>query len=304
MTRGRGNFSHARRASIGFMPDPSTAPADDALQRALETVDSFDAANVAVGLVGPAGLVAAHGDPDRRFRWASITKLVTGLAVLTAVDEGRIDLDEAAPGPAPVGATVRHLLAHSSGLAFDGDMVQGRPGTRRIYSNTGFDLLGALVSSRDGVPFEAALRARVLEPLGMAGTVLLDRPSQGLHGPLRDLVRLSVELLRPTLIGAALFDVATHVVLQALPGVLPGVGKFEALDWGLAFELRDGKSPHWTGTRNSPATFGHFGGSGTFLWVDPALDRALICLTDRDFGPWALTTWPAYSDGVIGALQA
>lgn len=283
------------------MNDPSTVP--DVLQRALGAVDGFGAANVAVGLVGGGGLIAAHGDAERRFRWASITKLVTGLAVLTAIDEGRIDLDEAAPSPAPDGATVRHLLAHSSGLAFDGDMVQGRPGTRRIYSNTGFDLLGALLATRDGVPVEAALRARVLEPLGMDGTVLLDRPSQGLHGSLRDLARLAGECLRPTLVGAELFDVATHVVFEALPGVLPGVGKFDVLDWGLAFELRDGKSPHWTGTRNSPATFGHFGGSGTFLWVDPVLDRSLVCLTDRDYGPWALAAWPPYSDTIIEAIE-
>lgn len=290
------------RASIGVMSDPSTVP--DALRRALGAVDGFAAPNVAIGLVGPTGTLAVHGEPDRRYRWASITKLVTGLAVLTAVDEGRIDLDEAAPEPAPSGATIRDLLAHTSGLAFDGDMVRGRPGTRRTYSNTGFDLLGSLLATRDGVPVESALRARVLAPLGMDGTVLLDRSSQGLHGPMRDLARLAGELLRPTLVGADLFETATHVVVPALPGVLPGVGRFDVLDWGLGFELRDGKSPHWTGTRNSPATFGHFGGSGTFLWVDPVLDRALVCLTDRDFGPWALAAWPPFSDAVIEALGA
>lgn len=284
------------------MTDPTSIP--DALRRALGAVEVFAAANVAIGLVGPAGTIASHGDPERRFRWASITKLVTGLAVLTAVDEGRVDLDEEAPGPAPAGATVRHLLAHSSGLAFDEGMVHGRPGTRRIYSNTGFDLLGALLAARDGVPVETALRARVLAPLGMDETVLLERPSQGLHGPLRDLARLAGELVRPTLVGVDLFETATHVVFEALPGVLPGVGKFDVLDWGLAFELRDGKLPHWTGTRNSPATFGHFGGSGTFLWVDPELGRALVCLTDRDFGPWALAAWPPFSDAIIEALGA
>ena len=76
-------------------------------------------------------------------------------------------------------------------------------------------------------------------------------------------------------------------------------GRFTPLDWGLGFEIRDGKSPHWTGTRNSPATFGHFGGSGTFLWVDPELDVALVCLTDREFDDWALEAWPPFSDAVI-----
>ena len=70
---------------------------------------------------------------------------------------------------------------------------------------------------------------------------------------------------------------ATSVAFPGLRGVLPGVGRFDPLDWGLGFEVRGSKSPHWTGTRNSPATFGHFGGTGTFLWVDPAagLDPSL-----------------------------
>ena len=159
-----------------------------------------------------------------------------------------------------------------------------------------------MLASRDGVAFETALRRRVLDPLGMTGTTLLERPSQGLHGPLDDLARFARELLRPTLLAPATYAAATHVALPGLDGVLPGVGRFDPLDWGLGFELHDGKDPHWMGTRNSPEAFGHFGGSGTFLWVDPALDRALVCLTDRDYGPWALAAWPPFSDAVIEAL--
>ena len=64
-------------------------------------------------------------------------------------------------------------------------------------------------------------------------------------------------------------------------------------------ELRDAKQPHWTGSSNSPGTFGHFGGSGTFVWVDPEADLALACLTDLDFGPWALEAWPRLADAVL-----
>jgi CubicO group peptidase (beta-lactamase class C family) len=81
--------------------------------------------------------------------------------------------------------------------------------------------------------------------------------------------------------------------------VLPGVGAFDPLDWGLGFEIRGEKRPHWMGTRNSPGTFGHFGGAGTFIWVDPVIDRALVCLTDREFDAWALEAWPVFSDAVI-----
>jgi len=272
---------------------------DHQLAASLGTIDQWGADHAAAAVVGPDGVIASHGDAEREFRWTSITKLVTALAVLDAVEDGVIDLDEAA---GPPDASVRHLLAHASGLPFEGEAVLARPGTRRIYSNPGFDLLGALLAERDGVPFEQALDRRVLGPLGMAGTHLVTRPSEGLHGPLRDLAAFARELLHPTLVTPATLDEATTTVFPGLVGVLPGVGRFDPLDWGLGFELRDAKSPHWTGGGNSPATFGHFGGSGGFLWVDPALDRSLVCLTDRDYGAWALETWPPFSDAVIAAL--
>ena len=269
---------------------------------ALGAIDRWGADHAAAAIVGPGGVVASHGDDAHVFRWASVTKLVTALAILDACDDGVIDLGEAAGPPGPPGATVRHLLAHASGLPFEGEAILARPGTRRIYSNPGFDRLGALLAERDGVTVDDAVRRRILGPLGMTGTDLVGRPSDGLHGPLRDMVALAGELLRPTLVTPATLHEATTTAFPGLTGVLPGVGRFEPLDWGLGFEVRDAKTPHWTGTRNSPATFGHFGGSGTFLWVDPALDRSLVCLTDRDYGPWALESWPPFSDGVIAAL--
>jgi CubicO group peptidase (beta-lactamase class C family) len=270
------------------------------LAAVLAVVDDWGAANAVAAVVGPSGLIAVHGDPERVFRWASVTKLVTGLAVLCAVEDGVIELDEPA---GPPGATVRHLLAHASGLAFEGEQLLARPGTRRVYSNPGFDLLGALVAERDRTHVATALRRRVLEPLRMAATTLVERPAQGLHGPLRDLAALAAEFLRPTLVTATTHALATSVSFPGLRGVLPGVGSFDPLDWGLAFELRDGKVPHWTGGRNSPATFGHFGGAGTFVWVDPVLDRALVVLSDRPYDRWALDAWPRLSDAVVAAVR-
>jgi len=94
---------------------------------------------------------------------------------------------------------------------------------------------------------------------------------------------------------------ATAVAFPGLAGVLPGLGRQNPNDWGLGFELRDGKSPHWTGARNSPRTFGHFGRSGAFLWVDPDAGVALACLTDLEFGDWAKEVWPVLSDAVLAA---
>ena len=270
------------------------------IERALSTIDGWGADHASTALVGPGGVVAHHGTADHRYRWASITKLATAMAVLTAVDDGSIDLDEPA---GPPGSTVRHLLAHASGLPFEGEAVLAAPGTRRIYSNPGFDSLGALLAGRTGRPFAVALADRLLAPLAMAGTELVDRPSQGLHGPLQDAVALTREMLRPTLLRPETMALATTVAFPGLKGRLPGVGTYDPLDWGLGFEIRDGKDSHWMGTTNSPRAFGHFGASGTFIWVDPLIDRALVCLTDRDYGPWALEAWPGLSDQLIEAMR-
>ena len=75
--------------------------------------------------------------------------------------------------------------------------------------------------------------------------------------------------------------------------MLPGFGRQPHCDWGLGFEIRDSKEPHWTGSRNSPRTFGHFGRSGSFLWVDPDAGLACVAIADRDFGDWARqAAWP------------
>lgn len=269
---------------------------DERVREALASIDGWDAPHAAAAVIGPSGVQASHGDRARPFRWASVTKLVTALSVLIAADRQLLYLDEPA---GPPGATVRHLLAHASGLAFDGDAVLARPGTRRIYSNPGFDRLGALVSERAATPFDRVLDAWIIRPLQMAGASLVDRPSQGLQGSLDDLIALAGELLRPSLLPRPLMDAATTVAFPGLPGVVPGVGRFDPCDWGLGFEIHGRKDQHWMGRGNSPRAFGHFGGAGTFLWVDPAAEVALAVLTDREFGPWALEAWPALSDVVL-----
>jgi CubicO group peptidase (beta-lactamase class C family) len=268
--------------------------------RALERIDAWPATTAAVAVLTADGVVARHGPQDLVLRWASVTKLLTAYAMLVAAEEGVLDLDEPA---GPPGATVRHLLAHASGLPFEDGEPIGWPGERRIYSNAGFDLLGDLLAQRAEMAFDDYLRAAVLEPLGLESTELRGRPSEGLHGPLGDLARVGGELLAPTLVAPETLAEATEVVYPGLVGVLPGIGRQEPNDWGLGFELRDAKRPHWTGSRNSPRTFGHFGGAGTFLWVDPEARCACACLTDLEFGDWALAAWPALSDAILDELR-
>ena len=244
-------------------------------------------------------IVAVQGAHDRVLCWASVTKLVTALATLVAAEEGVIDLDEPA---GPEGATVRHLLAHASGLPFEPGGPTGPPGKRRVYSNVGFEALADHVEVRAGMPFAEYLAAGVLRPLAMKAQ-LLGSPASELHGTLDDLLLLARELQRPTIVAAETLAEATSVQFPSLAGVLPDFGRMDPNDWGLGFELRDEKSPHWTGTGNSPRTFGHFGGSGTFLWVDPEAGVALGCLTDLQFGDWAKKAWPRLSDAVLEEVQ-
>lgn len=265
----------------------------------LSLVDAFGADHATAALVGPDGVLAMHGDTDHRYQWASVTKPVTAMAVLIAAERGLLDLDEPA---GPPGSTARHLLAHASGLPFEGEALLAAPGRKRIYSNPGFDQLGDLVAARAGKSFESALVAWILRPLAMDRTFLEGRPSEGLAGPILDLAAFARELLRPTLLTPASAATMVEVAFPGIAGVVPGIGRFDPCDWGLGVELHDGKRLHWMGERNSPATFGHFGGAGTFLWVDPVADRALVALSDRAFGAWALDAWPALSDEVLAAL--
>ena len=261
---------------------------------ALRAIDSWGARNAAAGVVG--AKEAVHGPRDAVFRWASVTKLLTGLAALVAVEEGTVDLDEAA---GPEGSTLRHLLAHASGLPPEEGPPLMEPGRRRIYSNYGIELAAALVGDHAGMDFGDYFRSAVARPLGLAGE-LVGSPAWGYRGPLGDLLTLAGELLAPTLVGPETLAEATTVQFPGLAGVLPSWGRMDPNDWGLTFELRDGKSPHWTGTLASPRTFGHFGAAGTFLWVDPDAGLALGVLTDKEFGDWAKDAWPALSDAVHG----
>jgi CubicO group peptidase (beta-lactamase class C family) len=261
-----------------------------------------------VAVVSPSGVETASlggvaGDDE--FAVASVTKLMTSLAALAAVGSGRIDLDEPVAG-AGEGVTLRHLLAHAGGFPFEPPGRARPPGQRRIYSNVGFRVLAEAVADAVGMTFAGWLSTSVLDPLEMPSTRLGRRrevdgdPAAGAVSTLDDLVRLARCLLDrgAPVVGPDLFAEATTVQFPGLAGLVPGVGRFDPCDWGLGFELHDGKRPHWMGERRSPSAFGHFGASGCFLWVDPDAALAAAAVTDRAFedDKWAMATWPAWSD--------
>jgi CubicO group peptidase (beta-lactamase class C family) len=269
--------------------------------RVLEAIDGWGAPRAAVAVVDADGLVAARGSMDLPLPWASVTKPLSAITVLAAAERGLVSLDEPC---GPPGVTIRHLLAHASGLAPDAPRPLSPPERTRIYSNAGYDLVGELVAGRTGTPFPGLVEELVTAPLGMGSTRLEGLPSRGAVGSAADLATFARELLRPTMLSAHVVATASQVAYPGLRGVLPGFGLQDPNDWGVGLEIRGSKSPHWSGTRNSPATVGHFGRSGTFLWVDPVAGLGVACLTDRPFGAWAGEAWPALSDAVLAALPA
>ena len=261
-------------------------------------VDSVAAASVIdeeVTIVGP------NSSP---FPLASLTKLTTALAILIAVEEGTIALDDDVasladrPDLAPL--RIAELLSHSSGLAPDAPLRRLAPeGQRRIYSNAGYELAAHAVAVRSGIPFDTYVHDAVFAPLAMHSSALAGSPASQATATLDDLLRFARELRQPRLVAPSTQQRMLTPYRPGLSGILPGFGGQADNLWGLGPELRGHKSPHWTGRLNSAETYGHFGRSGTFLWWDPVADRGLIVLTNRPFGDWATLEWPRLADAVL-----
>lgn len=266
--------------------------------RALQRVATWDVANAAAAVVADGRAVGSIGDLDRVFRLASLTKVATGWAAIVAVEEGTIGLDDPVGQP---GCTLRHLLAHAGGYPTNGADPITKPRRRRIYSNSGIELVAAAIEQRAGMSFATYLTDAVLAPLGMTSTELAGSPASGLRGSAADLIGLLAELLRPQLLSADGAAESVTIQFAELNGIVPGVGRFDPCPWGLGVEIRGEKSPHWTGASNSRATFGHFGAAGSMMWADPIAGCALVALTDRPFDDWpdALGEWSSLSDAVI-----
>ena len=301
-----------RVSMLSTSPTPITGGAALAALPALAQFD-FPVAMIASELTvdGRVRTLVEAGQIDEVFPFASVTKPIVAWSALVAVERGLLDLDApAGAGTAPrstramlPGATVRHLLAHAGGIAFDSDAVLAAPGTRRIYSNRGIEILGERLQEATATPLEQWVETTVLEPLGMSSVLVPGSPAHSGEGTARDLAVFAGELAAPRLISASLAAEATSVVFPGLDGVLPGYGRQAPNDFGLGVEVRGHKHPHWTGKACSPAAFGHFGQSGSFIWVDPEARRQAVFLGERRFAAVHKTIWPILCDQIL-ALEA
>ena len=303
---------------------------------------AFPAASIEVGrLAGPIwqkpfGRLTYADDapacgPETIFDLASLTKVIaTTSAVMHLVAEGRLDLD------APVGRwmpafaagdrgaiSIRHLLTHASGLpaharlwesvsgrdGFEGAIaalpLERAPGTRSVYSDPGFMLLGFALETAASAPLDAQFQplAAALGEIGYRpAPALLDRIAPTEQDPWRGrLLRGEVHDEN----AAALGGVAAHA---GLFGTAEAVGTFARLvlrsfreptslgtpDLMRLFAARAGvpdssRALGWDtmlptsscGTRMSPTAIGHTGFTGTSLWIDHEKDLYVVFLTNR-----------------------
>lgn len=258
-----------------------------------------DAAALAV--TTPDRTIGRAGNTARVSNIASISKVVAALTALVAVEEGTIGLDDPA---GPLGSTVRHLLAHASGLAFDEHTASSPVGHRRIYSNAGVEQLATYLEAKASMSFADYQHEAVIGPLAMTSTYLDGSPAHGVHSNVEDLSALARELMRPTLIDESTLAEAITPQFPELSGVIPGFGSHDPNLWGLGVEVRGAKSPHWTAPGNSAQTFGHFGGTGTYLWVDPVLGLGAVAISGTQYGPWANEAWPVTNQAIIDRYRS
>ena len=271
--------------------------------RPLDLVTVWPVPNVAAAIHRRGSVLESVGPTARPFRLASIGKTLVAWSYLVGVEEGIVGLDDiVGPDDGHV-RTVRHLLSHAGGHGFDeGDPIVAPERTRR-YGNHGIEVAAAHLAHAAEMPYGEYLRLGVLEPLGMTSTDVRGSPATHTWSSVDDLVLFCAEVARPRLVTEATGALAVRPHFPSLGGIVPGVGRFDNCPWGLGFEVRGDKSPHWTGVRNSVATYGHFGGAGTMMWTDPAHDDlGVVALTDLPFDEWAaeaLQVWPALSDAAI-----
>jgi CubicO group peptidase (beta-lactamase class C family) len=284
---------------------------------------------------------------DTIFQLASISKAFTATALLGLVDEGLLDLDTPvsvylpdlvlSDSRARQAITLRHLLSHTSGLYGDyfadfglGDDVLERavasfgtvaqrtaPGALWAYANSGYVLAGALLARVCGTPFEAAMRARLLVPLGLtracyfaheavaypvavghqrsvapAHSLAVVRryaiprvgaPAGGLLASVNDLLRFArLHLGGGTLDGAHLLRPETVALMQQPQ--TPAANFADA--WGLGWDIR---------RLDGVAVIGHAGGSNGFstrLTLVPERGVAVAILSNGAGDPvGALEAW-------------
>ncbi len=296
-------------------------------------------------------LDAAVGDctPQTLFDIASLTKpLATATLTMMAVEEGRLALDER---PRP-DVTVAELLSHSSGLpawkplyqhvgthawldivnAVRAEPLEYAPGTRSLYSDLGFILLGHHLEERSGPQFlDVLFEQKIARPLGIGATFHpRDRAACApTEGELRGVVHDENARAMGGVAGhAGLFATArdvsriAHALVAAwngarsttVPRILPTArvrqmwtpSQVPGSTWCLGWD-RPSATGSSAGERWPKDGVGHLGFTGCSLWIDPPRARWVVLLSNRVHPTRANDAIkqlrPALHDAIVAALD-
>ncbi|MCD4549942.1 MULTISPECIES: serine hydrolase domain-containing protein [unclassified Schaalia] len=252
-------------------------------------------------LVRQGQVVAQAGNVNHVYPLASVTKLIATWACLIAVDRGMCHLDDEV---GPQGATMRHLLSHASGLPFDSTTAQLEPLKRRIYSNAGIEKACEHVEACAGVDTSRWIDLNIFDPLGMSQSRVDGSPAHSGMSNITDLTLFACELGDSQLLSTDLFREATSIQFPELAGIVPGYGRHTPCPWGLGVEIRGQKTPHWMPLNASENSYGHFGVSGSFMWIDPDHQVAAVFLGAEPFGAWHKEHWSQMNTVLLSYASA
>ena len=282
--------------------------------------------------------------PDTLFALASLTKPLVGAACMVALEEGLLDLDSEVRDGFALRHLLSHCAGlPEAGLRWQ-EPPEFPPGTQRWYSNAGYVQAAQAARGRvrdvvRGLPARGRARAaRAWTPRSACAAADAPRAARvwqpGRYGEdelfnserfrarraaagrrLRDCARLRGVALVPARAaappsGGALLAAETVEEMLApqfgpLPGGVNGVGEWPDLCWGLGFDVRGQREPHWAGTSLGPRTASHFGASGTLAWLDPERGLGLVALANRgSYSGWWREPWAALGAAVTAAAAA
>ncbi len=217
------------------------------------------------------------------------------------------------------------------------------PGSKVEYSNVGYGLLGLVIEEVSRKPFATFMREHVFAPSGLDDTWLappdhlfprivrvdgtFDRgssterfnstyarrrthPAGSVIATARDVARFFQMFLDNGVVeGRQVISPATArlMITNHTAGLRGGIEGFMTWDdcaWGLGFDLRGNKRPHFSGEFTSPGAFGHTGVSGVFAWADPEIDLVCVMLANRTlFNAWNTSRWSRFSTAVVASLR-
>lgn len=216
-------------AWVGLIAAALPAAAADAFDRRVQALMGE------LTIPGVAYVVIQDGKPVSRGAWgletrtpmrvASVTKAFTAVALMRAVEAGKLSLDDSVSTWLPAFADrpqiqVRHLAAHVS---------EGIPGTEYVYGSSRYALLGDILAKALGTPdFATALRREVIDRAGLAWH---ESPALGAHAALvstvDDVAKFAAALLSGRLLSPQSFETMTTPFVSADGRTLPvGVGFF------------------------------------------------------------------------------